>query len=1104
MTNIVLPIGILGSGAVDLAGSLGAGLVTATDPVLFDEGTAAAGADLAVLSDGDFLPGLLPFPNARRFAPRDDWMEAVQGVFSSSPGRRHGYEAAKHKRAPSLSVPAHPGFSPDDFTPDSEAEMIAAALAFHRQSAIGRPPGFSGSAFTRARQAAIGRAQWLHRLIVFLLEASETLLSLGDKVDLLRLLHGPDEKTRAHLGRFLEKNGYPPQAEEVRAVGREVRKIREQGVPDLIDLVAELEKEEGMAEASNEFLRRLAEGKIILAVIPSTRLDRLEAEEFEAIRADQPMDDFSRSLRPLVDNFVRLMDLPLSSLVAAVGYTDGLTGATALVNAARAHLGELKNYAARIDAALKTLSFPFTFEAEVQPVPAGSDPMEGKGIVEGAPHGLVTVERATLLAYQNYINDLIVRHPQSRVEEHFPVVVAVPTDGVKNDRIDLERVSAIELYVLPPHREGLERLLKRLKPSRTFKVHPFIPMPTALLGRVHGIGNLFELVLSISQSGIAGQAIEVLLNQVEAGPVESGPSYPAQSVEQSREVFRRPEQSVRDGIQSMQRRLQQGTGIDPFLLGNARLVLLLLQDRSLPLEVRAAFSDLMGRHVGWQKLPFMMAMLKRYEEKGDIKALSLEFLAGYFLQMPWAWDIMVEEGLRRTGPLGGLKNRPPFDLRSIVPEDRPAAWRFAYAATRLAGMAEEQAALILKTVAAVPVEADAALLHRRLERLAALTYPVDRNVFRFLENYAAAQDPGGAKLRHFLTRLEARSEAENHWRFQIMVDSLRKAYPHSIIAAQDQLESALEDLAGRDPAEGWDIRDTIALLTYSLDRNVGEAAAAALLRNLALAVQGFARIGGKEEEAGEDRLTQVIRELSAPSRLTASLRDWARGMEHPQWSDPLADLLKRQPDNLSVVQSLLIAFYLQRRLEQPEGKILELLKRERELSALENPGGKIKNAPHLKHALAEVYHFFLSSSLFADATERRIARLTALREDIETVEVIPETWHASVVDFRVTRRGGQTFLMEVKTLYWDHRGPLTVLIERLCDRVAKAGKQLKIQRAISRDQGGDDLIVVSIRVPPGRRLGPEAMEKLRRAARVTLVVKGLEFVKAVLVEQQEL
>ncbi len=178
-----------------------------------------------------------------------------------------------------------------------------------------------------------------------------------------------------------------------------------------------------------------------------------------------------------------------------------------------------------------------------------------------------------------------------------------------------------------------------------------------------------------------------------------------------------------------------------------------------------------------------------------------------------------------------------------------------------------------------------------------------------------------------------------------------------------------------------------------------------------------------------------------------------------------------------------------------------MLKEEKRLSDLENPHGKIRNDQFLKYALLDTFASHLKPAFFAIETERRAARELLKEENVAAVEVIPETWLEAAVDFRVHKRDGSSFLVEVKSLLYrgeDWEG----FVAAFRDQIGKAGWQLGAQRKSSGDGGNEDRILVYLKSSAKGPLTEEQLRELRRIAGEVLMQRRFFFVKEVRVEQE--
>lgn len=1007
----------------------------------------------------------------------------------SSSGRSPIFElmGAGSKKKRGTGGPSYPVFRLEDFEGRPLEERIGAALRFHTQTSYLRPPGTSRFQ-TRHQREEMEQSKLIHRRMALLLELPEGRLSLAEKGELIRLMHGRDQNVRNYLERLLKGLGAPLNDSGVGALRREVEKIGRHGFSNPIDLVAEMERqnEKDQAEA-RVLLNRFADGEIVIAVISSMELAEGLPNSLEAIfQKDSNGGDVSPS---------RFANLAF--------YGQTLVKGTERINLVRAHIADLQSFAARLKQVWDRLETPTIAEVDDQMVFERLGLQEGRHFLNQLPHGTITISRDIVQPYLDAANRSGRSLTRGRAEDHFPVVIVAPRTALVKGAIDLSRSSTIDLYALAGDEEKLKRLLSTTPWRERATLHPFLPFPEK---DSPGVPNTFLMAALMIRTQAETAALERLASEMEAVGDLVEEVFPRRGVEVTRIVHSHSTHSIRQAVNDLEGQLdrirQPAPDQDDWTILRARLAIRFVSDHKIPLELRATLLNLYSGEVGRQVDSFLDVLLRRYQSEGTTKMgeLSRELLAGYFIHMPWAWQIMIEEGLKRE-LIWGIKNQSPLGVTEIPGEARGAAWRFAYAATHLMGFSEEQTALILRAIAYLPKGEEPPARHKRFARLSQLALPTDTGAFEFLRKYRLADDPGGARLRYFLARLDSSSEAETRWRFKSA--TLRHAGSHhspEVRAAEGELTAALQGLAGSDPVHLWDLDDAVSLVGYHLAENLDPEKTILAFKNIALIVRGMRRLIGNGKDRDDDPLMREIKKMAEPSHFSDTLRALGRAFGNDLLAPHLKDLLGRQSANLHAWQYLLLALRLKEEFSQPDASFLRLFKEEKRLAELENGHGKIRNDQFLKYALFDYFSARLVPALFAMEMERRVAREFADNDRIAVVEVVPETWMESVVDFRIHPREGGTFLVEVKTLRYDGRD-FGDLLNRLKDQVGKAGWQLSTQRRHAKDTGNQDQIILYIQAVDGRPFSQEEMERLRQEASQVVWNRGFNFVGTIRVEQ---
>lgn len=1024
-----------------------------------------------------------PAGPAKPFVPQELRAD-IFSAFPIRPVQRYVYEAAKKHRAPG--APAYPTFTLDDFADQTPEEIIQAALVFHTEASYRRPPG---AGFSRRSEQTTGRIQLSHRQTALLLELPEEKFSTANKLDLIHLIHSREERVRLHLERFLGNLNVASRPQDIDALQWELQKVIRYGLPDPIDLAEEL-KRQGAEQltAGQKFLRRLFGGEVKAFMGPATALWDNPKGRLELFLLNQKIDiaDLPAHVQKPAAGLMQKFEMPFEDFTSGLLFFCQLAELTALINLARAHLGGWDSLAARLKEALARLRFPLSVPGDVQ-----SD--TDSAILGTFAHGLVPLERDFFQATHDYISVLSQDPAADRPEEHFPIVVAVEPAAVEGGKIRFDRADRIEFYVSPAHVRRLQEILQTSHYFSKMTVHPFLPL---LYGVRMGPGaspSHSEVASAVRYTAMAFRAMEKVLAGLAQGSVAE--EFPKEALESTRNAHRYPGSNLKAGILWL-REKRGGSQ-------RSERAIRFMSDSDIPLGVRAAFRDLDSGEVGDQVEPLIDSVLEKYaaaDGPEPKRVAAREFLTGYFLHMPWAWEIMREEGLRRDHPLG-LRAEAPLGVEEVLPPDRPAAWRFAYAATHLAGFSAEQAALILRIAARIPSGSEE-VRRRRFERLRDLSLPADQAVFNFLNRYSSLEDPGGRRLAFLLGRLANRHETvDPQFRFRTALAQARRVFTEEIRQAESVLTAAVLRLAGGDPIKQWDLNDALVFLTYHIGENFNRQKAAELFTSIARTTEGFGKIKDSGPREEDDRLMQAIKTLAEPVHFADALRALGIAVSGGEIRQHLLPFLKREAGNLHALQYLLIAFHLQRQLQQPQAQWVRLFHLAEKLFHAENGHGKIANNQFLKYALTEVYAFHLTPDRFANEEEIRVAHALADRDDVVQVEVIEETWMGPVADFRVHLRDGGPFLVEVKTLHFEN-GSLESLVGRFRDQVGKAGWQLRAQRRDSADSGERDRIWVVIRVPAGRRLADETMEDLRRVARNVIEERNF-LVGEIRIEQRE-
>lgn len=1162
MTNTIGPIGIFQAGTTaEFAAAIEAGQATERDFALLEGGLRAASIQDAALyralraGDQKRIVRLLSDRKRSSYlwqaksrlghlsllAEREKLIEAVASALLSqmkptpssyglqsqtaSPGEGsechldygYFYQASGHGRAKRNRInsgPVYPTFSLADFVDRSAEEAVAAALAFHRQVAIMRPPGMSRVSFSRRQQEEVSRIQHVHRVMVELLEQSEDAFPLSVKQELVQLMHGEDEKVRTHLNRLLTPLSLPLAQAEMDIVRQEVEKIAQYGLPDLIDLVAEFEAQGDRYQGETQaFMRRLAEGGNTVLIGPATALLGPAGGRFESLSPTNRahLRDLPAGMQGMSQRIFQVTGAQWQDFSIASSYVEHLTQGTAQINLVRSHLFDLADFTARLKKTLDQLAFPQTVAADVGFIRSfGFESLVEEGLLDMLPHGMVTLERGEVEQIHGYASQLSQLDAAAHSTDHFPIVVIVPQAAMVKGANPFSLAETIEVYVLARDEERLRGRLREAGLEGRARVYPFLPIPMNVMGVVPGLPKAMALKVGVVIAAVTHRALEKVLAGLETETDLEETGFPKSSVAETKNAHSQPNFNINRGIEALAEQLkvqrQHSVSAQDVGVQRTELTLRFLQDRTLPLEVRAAFRNIISRRVGPQVDSFVNAILEKYEvakEPTQKEAVAHEFLAGHFIHLPWAWKIMIDEGLKRERPLG-LRSEAPLGVAEVLPEDRALAWRFAYAATHLVGIPEPQAALILRTAAQLPSGGDAVRRHRRFERLAELALPADEQAFGFLKNYSLQRDPGGTRLGVFLARLTERHHViDPNLRFRTALARFWRVYLPAIQETEGRLKRVALVLADEDPVHAWDLADAISFLTYHVGENFDEQGVIQIFNNVALAAEGWKHLREGGERSDDDPLMKAMKTLAKPIHFADTLRALGLALNNGELRSALVEFLRRQSGNLHALQYLLVAFYLQRHLGQPQSRLVQLLRAEQQLAELENAHGKIRHDQFLKYALFDTFHFHLNPARFAMDTEMRVAREFASRDDVVTVELIRETWLESVVDFRIHFKNGSSFLVEVKTLRYDG-GDIEVFVPRLRDQVGKAGWQLMAQRrSTTWDTGNKEQIILFIQVPPGHHLSEEEMATLHRAARHVIADRGFSFVGRVRIEQRE-
>lgn len=944
-------------------------------------------------------------------------------------------------------------FTPEEIAVLETGELISRAIEYHREG-YRRTRASTGSRKMRERAAVVKSR---HEKIFTLLERGDDVFPPEKKSGLLKLIHGSNASERSAISEIIDGLSRVLSPDDVAKLIGHIDRILAHGADkSSAEPIGKTGPCGDAGEAAEEFSRALGAGEIDFAVTNFARL--LLPNAHAAVRTTRILtEDDMPIIKSEYEKTAK--EKGIEQFLRDFSYLFALARQTSLIAALGKHVHEVSAHASRLADAMDRLRFPIPLQQNLSDGTDYGSRDHAFGIRRALPHGMLILWRTE---FEALLDELKAIEADARLHHsslNFPVVVAVKHDPNRQGKIDLSAEDGARIYVPESSRAEAEKFVAERGLSDRVKIIEFLPPYGSYLedAKDKHIETGYALHKELAELRLG--EIDRVLDRLERGVAVADEGYPKRRVDLTRDIHRRREHWITEAVRNIASSAEKKKGGE----GGSRPVdhfLVFMRNPQIPMEVKAALRDMVNflEPNSGEIIPKLVNGLPTDESVPDyrakLRAHCQLILEAYFRHYPWAFEIMVEDAIRRAGHSG--------IYRKIVPNAPSAPYdghidRFACMAEKIALVPREKVHQFISAVSKMPGHEDEGLQARRWERFAGLNPAYDRTVFDIIER--TEWTPYVQQLHSLQHVVDSRKgfADDEEARYMAVIAAAGASYTPPVNRAAERLEKELMRAAGADLSRQWEISDLLPRLKYKLSQIASQEDVSHALGSVASAIRSWRRAA--IETNSSDQYGRDIAAASNPENLHAMLKELTLVVGRSEKiAGLLQNLLARDAKNLGAMQHLLLAVYAKCALRLGDGCLERILQREQSFYDRQRASGKIKNGRTLQRALLEELKAHYRASDLANEAEERVAGEFALREDVAGIEFIPEAGFV-VPDLRVALNNGSAFLVETKTLVHDGRG-FANLLSRLDIVLRKACHQISTQQGKTGEKGGRIVVFI--------------------------------------------